>query len=325
MLDFNGLLFIGDPHVSSKRPGRRKDDYLTSVLGKLEQCASLCHERALVPVILGDLFHRNDDSNLRMLNRLVKALKRFPVPPIVLEGNHDKEQSTLGEADALTLLAETGVVRVVSRTGLAGRFVFPSGTVALHMVPHGSPIPERIERLDNELTVMVTHHDMAFGSAYPGSLPLTAIEGADMVVNGHMHDTKKPVKVGETWWHNPGNIEPLSVDLADHAPCAWSWEPGQGVQNLTALPLVHGTDLFDLTGLHVEASDSLAAVQAVVAEQASEFARELGEQSTLDAQRTDDASVLLEDLEQVLQAAGASDATRLLMTSLARDLVQSEG
>lgn len=315
--EFSGLLFIGDPHVSSKRVGRRKDAYLDSVLEKLRACSALCHERNLYPVVLGDLFHRNDDNNLSMLNDLVEVLQSFPVPPVVLEGNHDKEQSKLTKKDALMLLARTAVVRVACATEVFETIRIAGRAVNLFMVPYGHDIPREAPELEG-LTIMVTHHDLAFGGAYPGALPLTEVRGVMMAVNGHMHGTKPSVTVGQTVWHNPGNIEPLSVDLADHVPCAWEWTPEFGAHKLMPHALPHGADLFDMTGLQVEAGDSLQAVEQVV--QASEFARELESQSTLDAQRTDDASVLLEDLEFALEASSASDATKLLLRNLAKSL-----
>lgn len=327
---FQGFLFIGDPHVSSKPVGRRKDDFLSSVLGKLSYCAQLCRDRNLYPVVLGDLFHRNDDNKLAMLARLTAVLQSFPVPPLVLEGNHDKEQDSLSDADALTLLAMTNVVNVAGKPGLAAVLEVAAengGTqeLRLHACPYGFDLPRSLPS-GGAVNVLITHHDMAFGSAYPGAKPLQAIEGCDMVVNGHMHDTKASVLKDSTWWHNPGNIEPLSVDLATHVPQAWEWRAGQGAEALTGLLLPHAQDVFDMTGLAVEAANPLDAVRALdnvpadAGTAASAFAQMLSSQGTMDAQRTSDASVLLQDLDEVLGVATVSEATKELMQALAAEL-----
>ena len=96
-----GILFIGDPHVSSVRPGRRKDDYLASVIGKLRKASEICWERSLRPLILGDLFHRAKENHLPTLAQLFEVLGNFPVQPLVLGGNHDKNGTLLQDADAL--------------------------------------------------------------------------------------------------------------------------------------------------------------------------------------------------------------------------------
>jgi len=318
----SGFLFIGDPHVCSRRIGRRKDDYLSSVLEKLTACAQLCELYNLVPVILGDLFHRNNDSNLGMLNRLIAVMKSFPVPPIVLEGNHDKELMSLSDGDALMLLQQTGVARVAFEAGLFEQFEIDGVPVNLLMAPYGTVLPDSAPAGLEGFNVLITHHDMAFGSSYPGSQPLKAIDGVAMVVNGHMHDTKPTEHEGDTYWHNPGNIEPLSIDLADHVPCAWQWAPAMGADKLEPHELPHGKDLFDLTGIQVEAADADASVVKIL--ETSEFASLLASDSTLDAQRTDDASVLLEDLNEVLAAATATSAAQMLMRALARSVADAE-
>ena len=320
LTEFNGILFIGDPHVSSKNIARRKDDYLSSVLGKLTACAALCHERNLFPLVLGDLFHKYGDNNLTMLNRLVRVFKLFPCPPMVIEGNHDKEQVHLSDSDALMLLHLTGVADVVQDSGLARTLNVAGKLVHVYAAPHGAAIPDGLPpAVQDGVNILITHHDLAFGSTYPGSIPLKSIANAMMVVNGHMHDTKPSVVVENTTWHNPGNIEPLSVDLAGHFPNAWEWTPAMGVTSLKGHPLPHGTDLFDMTGLQVEAGDADAAVAQLVEQ--SEFALLLKDEGVaLDAGRTADASILQEDLEVVLTAAGASTAAQALLRNLVNTL-----
>lgn len=319
--EFDGILFIGDPHVSSKRIGRRKDDYTTSVLAKLSACATLCRDNNLMPIILGDLFHRSYDNGLSMLNRLVRVLKEFQVPPLVLEGNHDKGQTSLSDDDALQLLALTGIIDVILVAGAVGTLRIAGQDVMLHAVPYGSDIPDFVAEQPGVPQLMITHHDLAFGRTYPGALPLKPIANIDMVVNGHMHDTKPSAVFAGTHWNNPGNIEPLSVDLADHLPRAWSWRPGQAFDQLSPHDLPHGTDLFDLTGIQVEASDADEAVKHVLA--TSGFATLLQSESSLDAQKTDDASVLGADLETVLGAASASDAVATLLRAMMSQVAQA--
>ena len=323
----SGFLFIGDPHVSSKRVGRRKDDYLSSVLQKLEACAQLCDERNLVPVCLGDLLHRNDDSEIKMLNRLTRTLKKFSRKLLVLSGNHDLGQTSQSDEDVLTLLGQTEVVALLA-SGEVGVFEMldPNSAdkhqkVRLWACAYGDQIPTSLPRFDGQ-TVMVTHHDLAFGGAYPGARPLTEVENCTLAVNGHMHDTKPSVRFAGMVWHNPGNIEPLSVDLATHKPCAWEWTPSTGSGALQGHALPHGTDLFDLAGLHVEAASS-ALVASDLPTQESSFARLLAHQTETEAARTEDATVLKGDLETIFETQNASDAVRRIFLDLAAGLTSA--
>ena len=55
--DYNGLLFIGDPHLATRAPGWRRDEYPQTVLAKLRWCVEYARQHRLPTVILGDLFH----------------------------------------------------------------------------------------------------------------------------------------------------------------------------------------------------------------------------------------------------------------------------
>ncbi len=312
-----GFLFIGDPHVCSTKIGRRKDDYTKSVLGKLSAAAAISREQQLYPVILEDLLHRNDDSEIKMLNGLIRALKDFPVAPLVLDGNHDRELSVLSDNDTLMALVLTGVVTLTGE-GHVGEFAFEGSDtcVRLWACPYGARVPKKLSGFKGK-TVLLTHGDFAFGTAYPGAAPIHEIEGCDMLVNGHMHDTKASVLAGATWWHNPGNIEPLTVDLVNHIPRVWSWTPQQDTRILTGHDLPHGSEVFDMAGLEVRASDADTAVRTLPTVESS-FATMLDEQSTTEAAKTADKSVLTEDLSVVLDAQNATDAVRRLMFALAQ-------
>lgn len=315
-----GFLFIGDPHVSSTRPGRRNDDYLESVLGKLSQAARIAHERRLVPVVLGDLIHRDTENSISMVTRLARVLREFPCPPLDLEGNHGKTQSRPGVGDIEVLLHEAGVLELVSEAGCVRTYDFEGGRVALYATPFGAPLPTDLQQyeplVEADVRVLITHHDMAFDGAYPGAQPLAEVRGAHLLVNGHMHKTATSVRRGMTMLHCPGNIEPLSVDCIDHVPAAWEWNFDTAEQ-LLAHPLAHHRDCFDLTGQLVAAGDAAQAVQQLAR---SEFAELLEADAAMDAARTDEAAILLDDLESVLAEAQVSEATAALLRTLARDV-----
>lgn len=317
--DFKGILFVGDPHVFPKPIGRRKDDYLSSVLGKMEFASDYADEHDLLVICLGDLFHREGVNSLQCLNRTSRVLLKGKRRWIVLDGNHDRVTAALSDSCALTLLDQTGVVMVPPNVGLNYQANINGKTVDLHFFPHGVPIPDSVPSSPNP-SLGIFHHDLAFGSAYPGALPLKPIIGIDMGVNGHMHETKECVQAGATWWHCPGNIEPLSVDLEDFVPKVWEWNLDMGFSSLTGILLPHGTDLFDKEGIQVEAGESEEAVRVLAK---SQFAANLRQQDTEQAARTDDASVFKEDVTEVLDVATVSDATKDLMRMLAQSVQNS--
>lgn len=318
--DFVGFLFIGDPHLSSTRPGRRLDDYCLTVLEKLSQAAHICHQNRLIPVILGDLFHRNRENNIELLNLLVTVAKAFPCAPIVLEGNHDKAETALTSHDALSLMGAMGVFRLVTWKGYVDTFDFKGVPVHLWATPYGATIDESIEAKDGR-NVMITHHDLAFAGAYPGAALLTEIKGCDMVVNGHMHKTSRSVVKGVTTWHNPGNISRLSVDTVDHVPSVWEWIPEKGV-TLQQHALHYVQDVFDMTGLQVAAATPAELKKTFPRMmRLSQFAELLKVQDTLDASRSEDASMMVDELQSFLDEFEAPDTLRSYLSSMAKEVV----
>lgn len=322
----SGFLFIGDPHLCSTRVGRRTDAPAVSTLNNLKQASELAHKLNLIPVCLGDLFHHSDDSALWLMNRFSRIAQSFPVPPIVLGGNHDMAQTRLSEDDALDLLGVTGVIQVLNKSGLVGVYNIADNKVALSAWLHEDEIPDEIARpVGVDFHIVITHHDLAFGGSYPGAAPLKEIKGVDMLVNGHMHKTAPSVTIGASTLHNPGNINRLSVDVIDHVEAVWSWTPTQG-SKITQHVLDYKQDVFDLTGLNITEVAGKAVVASISVKDLthSRFAQLMAAESVGEASRTDDGSMLLEDLNAVMAESKVSAGARALLERLAKESKQTE-
>lgn len=291
---------------------------MDGLLEKLEVCAQLSHARKAYTVITGDLFHRNDENDLATLTRMIRVFKKFYALVTVYEGNHDKLADTIVDGDSLQLLAEAGCIRVVSSEGPFERLTLDGHSVQLFCVPYGSPLPEKLAS-DADTNILFTHHDLAFEGAYPGAALLRPISGCDLLINGHMHKTTPPVTLGETTFWNPGNIEPLSIDLEHHVPKCWFWTPANSTV-LEGMELPHPEEPFDKTGLLVAASSEDEVAEALAAKtgasEDSAFYTALEADHGKEANRTHDASVLSQDVQEVLEERHASDAVRLMCDAL---------
>jgi len=313
-----GLLLIGDPHVSSRRPGRRKDpDWPAPVLAKLERCAAIANERDLAPVFLGDMFDEAVEPNQGLMTRLVRILKRFRHRPIVNVGNHDMGHTTLSDEDSLAMLGLCDVVDVVAASGPAAEFRVEGRRLGVGMTPFGQEIPRDVEGLfpGADAVAWFTHHDVAFEGAYPGAAEPFSVEGCAVVVNGHMHATKTPVQAGATLWMNPGNITRRSVDLLDHVPRAWILGP-DGRLHPETLP--HGGDVFDLTGRLVQPARESQVAESVE----SAFVSLLKTESATDLARSDDGSLLKEEVEAKFERDRTPEAVRAVVRSLLAEAVE---
>ena len=120
---------------------------------------------------------------------------------------------------------------------------------------------------ENNITdvIWITHHDLAMNGAYPNSIALKEILGIDMIINGHIHGTKQPVKINNTVYYNTGNIARTKIDMFNHKPAVWKYDLDQtqeelipSINGLLVKQLIpfylnykEGKDVFKLTGKHV--------------------------------------------------------------------------
>lgn len=207
---YRGLLAIGDPHLASRVPGFRKDDYPRAVLGKLRWCLDYAREQCLLPCLLGDLFHWPRDNANWLLCELLGLLRS---ETLGIWGNHDCTEISLGADDSLSVIAQGSFLQ------LLGESVMWSGTmngrqVVVGGTPWGQQVPKTVEPANGEelpLVVWLTHHDILFpGYEESGRFKPFEIRGIDIVINGHIHRPLADVVQGQTTWLNPGNIARIS-------------------------------------------------------------------------------------------------------------------
>ena len=206
-MTYDGILFIGDPHISSRAPGFRSDDYPRVILEKLTWCLDYSVENNLKPAILGDLFHYPRDNANWLLAELIERCA--PLVPLAIYGNHDVRENTLKQDDSLSVLAASGAIELLAEeqpwTG-----VIAERQVAIGGTSWGRKLPARYKS-EADHVFWMTHHDLLipgyeeFGRLRPKELP-----GIDAVINGHIHRQLETVQTGETSWITPGNISRVS-------------------------------------------------------------------------------------------------------------------
>ena len=207
-----GLLFIGDPHLSSRVIDWRKDDYGRVVLDKFSWCLDLAQHERLRPVILGDLLHYPRDNATWLVVELIDLLRGRGA--VGIYGNHDIRESQLTENDTLSILVEAGSLRLLD----AGCWQLDDCNgvqLLLGGTPYGQEIPSaRPTHLpESDSTFWITHHDLIFGKPSPYQQQwssLVDVPGVDLIVNGHLHRSYLEERHGSTTWINPGNISRTS-------------------------------------------------------------------------------------------------------------------
>lgn len=221
---YQGILFIGDPHLEGRQPGFRKDNYPEVILGKLQWCLDYALQHRLLPAILGDLFDKPRDNPTWMLARLMEIMASQEVVGIF--GNHDCAETTLTENDSLTLLIKSGCLKLVSESQpwfgeINNRNVYVGGSSYRHLLPDPFVFPSRQQNFFDGSTLVfwMTHHDIDVPGYTSGIVSPREMGNIDFVVNGHIHRRLDDVVKGMTTWLTPGNISRRSRSDANKNHC----------------------------------------------------------------------------------------------------------
>lgn len=293
-----GILFIGDPHLSSKKPGRRKDiNFGETVLKKLEYVIDICNDRKFIPCFLGDMFDEPVEKDEALKTKLIRILCKSWTTPISNVGNHDKVNDTLTDSDTLSILAASRVLKVCTKAGAFETFKLGEKTIGLGATPYGQSFPTDARPYFGQVDqiIWLTHHDIAFENPYPGSVAPQSILGCRLVVNGHMHLKKNTVRVGSTVWFNPGNIIRQHVDAIDHEPAVFALTAKGGLEKFV---IPHEKIIFDLTGKLIDAiSPGEAPKPEATQDFDSAFVNLLNANSSMEMTKSDDGSILREDIK----------------------------
>ena len=229
---YSGMLVIGDPHLEGRQPGFRKDDYPQVILQKLEWSLDYARSHSLLPIILGDLFDKPRDNPNWLVVRLFDILNAEG-EVLGIYGNHDVHyQPELTEHDSLSLLVESGRIRIVSVDSpwsgvMNGRPVIVGGSSYRQEIPKSFDCSQIVDSVSGEATknvspfvVWLTHHDLIVSGYDEGRIQPAELEGIDLVINGHIHRRLETVSFPRTKWITPGNISRRSRSDAvrSHVP-----------------------------------------------------------------------------------------------------------
>lgn len=284
----NGLLFIGDPLLSTTRPGRRKDDDFLGVISeKLLYCLNLAKEKNLQPIILGGLTNRTFE--IKVLSRLMEVIKGHN--PYVLASKQDfiKGKEELNPNSTAGILSLSGMATVIVHTGLSGIINISNGkngplNISLYSVMEDGVIPSSITSISDDcMNIIISRCEVSNGTEESSGTIPHEIDNCALIVSGN---NKLPINCGDeinTTWLVPGPLARTESSQDSMEPTVWSWTPGTG---LFAHIIPHQASVMDTTGLTSEK------IQEVYTN--SQFATLLREEAR-SASSTDESKDLLEE------------------------------
>ena len=216
--DLRGLLFIGDPHLESRIPGFRKDDYPTTALRKFRWCLEFAKANKLQPFLLGDLFQLPQDNPNWLIGEIISVIAEFTNGSLpAIYGNHDVRENSLKPNDSINILFAGGHLQRVGFNENAWTGTVDGSRVSVSGTVWGDRVPKSVASSDDngsgpfDLSILMTHHDILIpGYEESGRIRPKAMEGLDIVINGHVHRrleiVSKKQADWQTHWVTAGNI-----------------------------------------------------------------------------------------------------------------------
>ena len=201
--NFKGMLFIGDPHLASRIPGYRKDDYMAAIFKKLEYALNYAEQNKLLPVILGDLFHWPRDNATRLLTQLMRLFDNRLI--VSVTGNHDTTEQNLQDDDSLAVLSAAGKIYLLDQNG-PWKGIVNGVPVTLGGTAWSARLPTSFTAAPNNLCIWISHHNICFSDREEIGVKPHEIPGIHVLINGHIHRPMPAQIHGMTTWLNPGNI-----------------------------------------------------------------------------------------------------------------------
>ena len=261
LMHYDGVMFIGDPHLEARVPGFRSDDYPKVALRKFQWCLDYARQNRLQPILLGDLFHMPQDNPNWLISEIIEIIASSyggGLPAIY--GNHDVRENTRKPNDSISILFAGDHLRSISEKepwqGLVdGKLVTVGGTVWGDRLPKQYQPARSSKSTASDLVAWITHHDILIpGYEESGRIRPSEIDGIDLIVNGHVHRRLDPVTKGKTSWVTAGNITRRARSDASksHVPAVACLIPSSTLKtqenDIQADPTIESIDLVSQTG-----------------------------------------------------------------------------
>ena len=230
------LLLISDLHLTSITPIARKDNVLKTGLGKLRYVLEYAKKHNCTILEAGDFADKSRDWNL--LYELHKLLKKYNVPILAIQGQHDYYyRSKLGNnASTMGVLEQSGLVKILLRPEYLD---IPESCSALHppwkIYPVNWDEDVTIEKDTFNNTILLAHAPISPIRVHPRQKVTTTKEfkklheNWDLVLLGDIHrwfESGKGDKNNTTYIVNTGpmmRLEATEYNMT-HKPCFYIFD-----------------------------------------------------------------------------------------------------
>lgn len=221
------ILFFTDTHLQEIPISSRKDNYLESIIKKIEEIKDIANNENIDYVLFGGDFFSKPSPSDEVIIKLIQILKKFNSRPIItILGNHDIEgrNPDTYNRKAVKILEEANLIKVLKD----GENYPPFDTeIEIQGVNYknGVDIDPNLLKVEKKrkglvLIQMVHSYVLPFKTYFETiSLEeLSKITEADVILIGHYHDGFGERKVNGKIFISPGSIARDSINQFDRIP-----------------------------------------------------------------------------------------------------------
>lgn len=233
-----------DWHVRGTPPDNRIDDYAESILNKVGWIVRLSNKRGAPIIISGDIFH-SIKVGTRIVNRLIRILKKCKNKIYSIPGQHDEEyHSTDLTASPYLTLMEAGVIINLGKEPIDNIYGIGWGEDTIEKVPTNSKSILSIHHL-------VTKGDPAFFLEDDGVSTedmMNAFPEFKFIVTGDYHTPHVTIKNGRVLI-NPGCIGRSNKDQKDFEPRVYILNTDKVSVKAIKIPVRPAVEVFKSTDM----------------------------------------------------------------------------
>lgn len=221
------ILFFTDTHLQEEKISSRKDDYLTSILTKIEEISDIANKEEVNYVLFGGDFFTRPSPSYEVTIRLTQVLKKFNSKPIIgILGNHDIEgrNPDTYNKKAVKMLEEAKVLKILNDSEIFPPF---DTEIEIKAVNYKDGVDyninfHKIKKSDkNKILIVVVH---AYILPFRANFPHLSIEEVsresegDIFLVGHYHDGYGVREINKKMFVSPGSIARDSKTQFDRIP-----------------------------------------------------------------------------------------------------------
>ena len=226
------FLIVGDIHLRTTIPVRRKSDFRESVKSKLEQVFEIAKDNKVDYILqVGDMF-----ESWKLSSDLIEwhvyfcdLLKNTGIQFITILGNHDIPQ---GNKDNLHK-TNIGILKLLADTNHDNLFILLNEdkpyllkeNVCIYPFSYKPGIDEDKEIYSNyptysdKINIGVTHAAVVESpQVFPHVLASEISTNLDLLIAGHVHSSYGPLKHRDTYFVNPGALVRLAINEKERRP-----------------------------------------------------------------------------------------------------------